>query len=166
MNIVGRRLFALLSACGIAASAFAYIGSFFLAKIDSMNRLLIVSGAGLVLLVIPIFAIEPSLLTRKNFWNKFTRGMPSWASTCIIFFSLVVIAHIAWIFVQSGGGVPIIRDGHYLLNDHGRVLKALTETEYLTLKEDDVRLHAIMLVAGYSMPMFYWWFPRGDREAD
>ncbi len=166
MNIIGRRCFALLSACGLVASAFVYVESFYLPNIENMNRLLIRIGIGLVLITIPMLAFEPSLLTRTDFLKKFTRDMPSWVRPYLILLGLVVVAHIAWPLVQNGGGVPVLKDGQYLLNDHGRILKMLTETEYLTLKEDDVRLHAVMLIAGYSMPMFYWWFPRSDREAD
>ncbi len=147
------------------ASACAYIESFSLADTEVMNRLLIASGAGLVLLLLPIFGLEPSLLTRKDFWNKFTRGMPSWVGPCIVFISLVVVAHFVWFFVQQGGGVPVIKDGQYLLDDHGRTLKVLTETEYLTLKEGYTRLRAVILIAGYFMPMFYWWFPRNGQES-
>ncbi len=165
MHIAGRRFLALLSACGIFASAFVYAKSFYLPKIEDMNRLLILIGIGLVLITMPMFALEPSLLARKGFWNKFTRGMPSWAGPWIVFISLIVVAHFVWFFVQQGEGVPMIKDGQYLLNDHGRTLKVLTENEYLALKEEDVRLHAVMLIAGYFMPMFYWWFPRNGREA-
>jgi len=167
VNTVSRRFFALLSACGITVGALAYIESFFcFANIASINRLLMACGIGLVLLIIPIVTIEPSLLTKKNFWSKFTRGMPSWVSPCIIFFSLVAVVHFAWFRVQNGGGIPIIRDGQYLLSDRGRPLKVLTETEYMTMKDDEVRQQAAPVIVGYLIPMFYWWFPRSSREAD
>jgi hypothetical protein len=63
-------------------------------------------------------------------------------------------------------GVPAIVDGQYVLDNHGRILKVLTRTEYLTLTAAALRGFASFMISFYFAPVAYWWFRRNDREAD
>lgn len=91
--------------------------------------------------------------------------MPRWAVPFVKLLWLIVIAHFIWFFVETHGGIPVIQDGEWILDSHGRVVKVLTQTEYVTLKGEELRVFAIMLIASYLVPMMYWWFPRNHRTA-
>jgi hypothetical protein len=57
-------------------------------------------------------------------------------------------------------------DGQYVLDSHGRILKVLTQAEYVTLKEALLRIFATLMSTCYFMPMMYWWFRRNPQQAD
>jgi hypothetical protein len=73
---------------------------------------------------------------------------------------LIGIAHLIWFALHSGWGVPAILDGQYVLDSRGQTLKVLTETEYRTLKAEEVRMFAAMTASFYFVPMMYCWFRR------
>jgi hypothetical protein len=160
-----RRVFAFLSACGIAACVLAYIYSFFAGQVDTILPwwvLLILVGMALVA---PIYALEyPSSRAPSFSWKGFARGMPSWVAPCFWVLSLIAIAHFVWSAAQDGLGVPAIVDGQYVLDNHGRILKVLTQAEYLTLKAAELRALATMMISVYFVPLVYWWFRRSHHE--
>jgi hypothetical protein len=164
---ITRRFLAVLSACGIATSVLAYIESFSGATIDNSLQWVILLGIGVFALAIPIYILECPSPTNRNFWwKRFARGMPSWVVPCVYLSVLVVIGHFVWYFVQGGFGVPAIKDGQYVLDNRGRILKVLTQAEYLRLQEALLRIVASLMISSYFMPMMYWWFPRSRQQTD
>jgi hypothetical protein len=154
-----RRFLSFLSACAIAASILAYIYSFFGAPVDKILPWLLLLFFGFVALTIPMFALEYPASKAWNWtWKEWTRGMPSWVAPCSWLLQLVFVVHLAWAFVQSGPGVPGIVDGQYVIESGGRILKVLTQAEYIRLREATVREGATAMIAAYFPPMTYWWF--------
>lgn len=43
-------------------------------------------------------------------------------------------------------------------------MQVLTESEYLALKAEDLRMYAALMIAVYLVPMMYWSFPRRHEE--
>ena len=118
-------------------------------------------------LYIPVYALEyPASRALSFSWKGFARGMPSWVAPCSWVLTLVVLAHFVWFIVQSGPGAPAIVDGQYVLDNHGRILKVLTQAEYLTLRGAAVRAFATLMISFYFAPMVYWWFRRNDQQTD
>jgi hypothetical protein len=164
MTPATRRFLACISTCGIAASVFIYIESFSGATINNSWIWAIPLGVGLCVVGIPIRSVEhPS--SQSFDWKGFAQGMPRWVVLGNYLLVLVVIAHFVWYYLHGGSGVPTIIDGQYVLNSHGRILKVLTQTEYLTLQEEQLRIAASLIIASYYMPMMYWWFPRASATS-
>jgi hypothetical protein len=114
-------------------------------------------------LFLPIYVLEyPASKTLSFPWKGLTRGMPGWVAPCSQILSLIAIAHIVWFAVRAGLGVPAIVNGQYVLDKQGRILKVLTQAEYLTLRKAALRTLATMMISFYFLPMNYWWFRRGD----
>jgi hypothetical protein len=51
-------------------------------------------------------------------------------------------------------------------NPQWRILKVLSQAEYLCLKEAELRTFSTFVMSIYFVLMMYWWFPRGPRQAD
>jgi hypothetical protein len=167
MHLNKHTFLAFLSACGFTASGFAYVVSFRGATLGSLLPWSILLGVGVVGLVVPIHFLErPASKHWRFYWNGWARGIPSWAILCVNLLWLVVIANFAWELVRSDFAVPIIRDGQYVLSSRGRIIKVLTQSEYLNLKEGDLRLFAILMINCYFIAMLYWWFRRSDQPAE
>jgi hypothetical protein len=161
-----RKILAFLSACGIVLSLFGYIYSFFGAPVDGLLQwgLLLAPVAGA--LIVPIRALEHrSSTVPTHSWRGFAHGMPRWFGPVANLLAIVAVAHLTWCFVQNGPGVPAIVNGEYVLDSRGRILKALTQSEYLALKAIELRVLATLVLSVYFVPMTYWCFQRNHQDA-
>jgi hypothetical protein len=61
------------------------------------------------------------------------------------------------------GSEPHGEDGQYVLDNHGRTVKALTQLKYFKLKAAELRMFAAGWIFFYFVPTMYWWFPRGRQ---
>lgn len=154
-----RRLLAGLAAAGLILSTFAYIKGLSGTTSTELpwSPALV---AGVLALLMPIPFLEHAWGERRFFWQGFTRGMPRWAVPCITLFWLLAIAHLASFFVRCDFAAPMIKDGQYVLSNHGHIRRTLTEPEYLSLKAGELRLWAAFMLALYLQAFLYWWFPR------
>jgi hypothetical protein len=167
MTPTNRRLLAILSACAIAACIIAYVYSFFGASVDKVLPWVVLLFVGWVALFIPIYAIEyPASRSFSFAWTGFVRGMPGWVALCTKALLLNVIAHLLWSAALYGPGVPAIVDGQYVLDDHGRILKVLTQAEYFAHRGAALRMIATWMIYVYFLSMVYWWFRRYDKPVD
>ncbi len=63
-----------------------------------------------------------------------------------------------WLFMDAGqGGTPSIVDGKYLLQNHGLLIKELTESEYFKLKANEIRGFSGHWMMFYSVAMGVLW---------
>jgi hypothetical protein len=161
-----RRLLMILSACGFATSVVVYVASFSGLPVDAIFPVLIPLFLGWIVTFVPMYVLEYPASRSPIFFWKFARGMPGWVAPCGAALSVIAMAHLAWFGAHSGLGVPAIVDGQYVLDNHGRILKVLTRTEYLTLTAAALRAFASFMISFYFAPVAYWWFRRNDREAD
>jgi hypothetical protein len=160
-----RRFLALLSACVIAACIVAYVYSFFGASVDRVLPWAVLLFLGWVALFLPIYAIEyPASRSFSFAWSGFSRGMPGWVVLCAKVLLLNATVHLLWSAALNGPGVPAIVDRQYVLDNHGRILKVLTQGEYLALRGATLRVLASLMIYFYFLPMVYWWFRRYDRQ--
>lgn len=153
------RILAGLSACAIALSVFAYVASFFGTTVDEMLPWAVIPVLGFMVLFVPIYFLEYPASRRWSWSFKgWARDMPNWVVRCFWLLQLIAIAHFAWSAAQNGLGVPEIVDGQYVLDSSGRILKVLTRTEYLKLRQGMERALATIMISLYFVPMMYWWF--------
>jgi len=156
---------AVLSACAIPACTLAYIYSFFAVQVDTILPWVIPLFLCSMALNARIYFLEyPASRTFSFPLKGFARGMPSWVAPCSWVLSLITVVHLVWFIVQSWPGAPAIVDGQYVLDDHGRILKVLTQAEYLTLSGAALRAFATMMISFYFVPMMYWWFRQSNQQ--
>lgn len=159
-----RRLFAALSAGGAGICVAIYIRSLAGVKFDATVELGMALGA--IALSVPIALFESrSLESKRAFWRDAMRALPAWARGIVTVFWLVAIAHFVWFFFSGHRGVPTIKDGQFIIDSHGRIIKVLTEHEYWALKGEEVRSLASLMVAVYLNAAMNWWFPIAKRKA-
>jgi hypothetical protein len=164
MIIAVRRLLALVAGCGFVASFVIYIGSYVGTTMDNLARWPVVLHIGVFFLLVPMFAVEHSALRERTFWKSFAQGLPKWVAPGIKLLGLFCIIHFVLFLVQSHAASPQIKDGQYVLNDHGRIVTVLTEPEYLRLKGAELRLFATGWMFFYFVSTMYWWFPRNHQR--
>jgi hypothetical protein len=95
------------------------------------------------------------------YWKQFSRGMPKWVLPTIKLLGLFFFFHFILFLVQTHAASPQIKDGQYVLNNHGQIVKALSELEYFRLKGAELRMFSAGWIFFYFVPTMYWWFPGG-----
>jgi hypothetical protein len=160
-----RKFLATAAALGLAASVVAYIGSYFGTTMDTLFRWAVVLHIGVFALLLPMYAIEYSALKdRTFFWKRFAQGLPNWVVPGIKLLGLFFAIHFVLFLVQSHAASPEVKNGEYVLNNHGKIVKVLTQPEYLKLKGAELRLFATGWMFFYFVPTMYWWFPRNRQQ--
>jgi hypothetical protein len=167
MRIV-RKLFALVAAAGLIASVWLYFRSFSGTTLDSLGLNVLVLHTGIFVLVVPIFIAEYSASNRGSFsWDKFAQGKPNWVAPAIQFLGVCFLAHFVLFAIQSHLTGPAVRNGQYVLESHGRIVRAITRAEYVKLKGAELRIFVTAWMFFYFVTTVYWWFPRtpaGERD--
>lgn len=96
---------------------------------------------------------KSGILNRMNpfgFFKILFKQTPTWLS--IIAFVGFFYAGINFmLFLSSHQGTPDIEDGKYILQDHGRLIKTLTEQEYHRYNANEVRGFSGHWLAFYGM---------------
>jgi hypothetical protein len=84
---------------------------------------------------------QSGMLNRINpvgFYKIIFRETPTWMAIFVVagfFYALFNFM----LFFASQGGTPSIKDGQYILQNHGQLIKTLTEQEYHHYKANEVR---------------------------
>ena len=163
MILAMRKILAVLAACGLAASVFAYIGSYLGMTMDGAFRLAILLHVGVFILLAPMYAVDYGAVKERSFfWKGFSHCMPKWVVPTIKLLGVVFLVHFCLFLIESHAASPQIKDGQYVLDNHGQIVKVLTQREYFGLKGAELRLFATGWMFFYFVPAAYWWFPRNQ----
>jgi hypothetical protein len=156
-----RRSVAVFAACGLAVSIAAYIGSYMGLTMDDISLWAIVIHVGVFVLFIPMcFQNYASLKDRSFFWSEFSNGRPKWVVPTIKLIGLFFVVHFVLFLIESHAASPQIKDGQYVLDNHGQIQQIITQREYLHLKGAELRLFATGWMCFYFVLLAYWWYPR------
>ncbi|HET6218792.1 MAG TPA: hypothetical protein VFE27_17350 [Acidobacteriaceae bacterium] len=90
--------------------------------------------------------------------------MPKWVVPGIKLLGLFFVVHFALFLTQSHASAPKIKNGEYVLDDHGKIVKTLTQSEFYEVKGAELRLFATGWMFFYFVPTAYWWFPRTGQK--
>jgi hypothetical protein len=162
---VVRRVLAIVSVCGLIASIVIYVASYRGSTMDDIARVGIALHVGIFALLLPICAGEYSTMKQRTFfWKGFAQRMPKWVIPSIKLLALFFAVHFVLFLTQSHASAPKIKNGQYVLDDHGTIVKALTQSEYFKIKGAELRLFATGWMFFYFVPAAYWWFPRTEQE--
>jgi hypothetical protein len=162
-----RRLIAIVAFVGFALSVMVH-GVTFLG-VDLIEEFPLVWG--LHLGIFPLFFLmmiairieekdSYGFFSKFPFWKKFFAPMPQWAKYLTYAFLAYALINFALFFFLSEGGTPELRDGNYVLHDHGRIIRELTEQQYRLKKAYVLRGFSGHWMYFYIICGFYFWFPK------
>ncbi len=151
----------LLSALGLVVSFAIHLSSFIPGRIVEMGQVW-----PMHVLIFPLFLI---MIHRTN--KDSTSGKqgsfppadaPRWMSLLITVLFIYALVNFAMLLVHTYNGGPRRRDGKYVQQNHGRVIKEITETEYNQLRAWEARGFSGHWMLFYSAPMaaFYAFWRR------
>lgn len=93
------------------------------------------------------------------------RGLPSWAVFAVL--TLFIYAFINFFVALSatGGATPDVRDGRYVLQKKGHIVREINEAEYRAVRAAEVRLFSGHWLLFYAIPVAVFLFRRRPSEA-
>jgi hypothetical protein len=161
-----RKTVALVAGLGVLAGVFVYVLTFFGLTLKKEGfHWFVLLHVGVFVLIAQVFFLEGSAFqTGTFFWKKFAAAMPRWAVPLIKWLGGLAITHFVLFLVLTRATSPEVKDGQYVLNNHGQITGVLSEEQYLRLKEWELRMFAAYWIFFYTVPALYWWFPRGTTD--
>ena len=156
-----RRAISIFALTGFFASLLIHLTTFL--GIDPAKHVPWVWGLhlGIFIVFIPMLLVQ-GLTPKKEFWNKFFALMPIWARYAIKAFFAYALINFALFFFLSKGGVPEVREGKYVLHNHGDVIRELSEDEYELQKSYVVRGFSGHWMVFYLIPALYFWYRKTE----
>ena len=99
------------------------------------------------------------------FFRVIFRNTPTWlAIVAIVGFYYAIVNFTLFMFSQHG--TPSIKDGQFVLENHGQLLATLTEKEFHHCKANDTRGFSGHWVAFYGIAMAVLFKKRAQNPSD
>ncbi len=156
-----RRFFSIFALIGFFSSLFVHLSTFFGIDLSKHVPWVWVLHLGVFVIFIPMVFVQ-GLGSRKDFWRKIFAAIPRWARYTIKAFFAYALINFALFFFLSEGGVPDVREGKYVLHNHGQVIRELSENEYELQKAYVLRGFSGHWMVFYLVPAIVFWY-RGRR---
>src|SRR5712671_1924422 len=153
-----RKVVAIAAVPGLIASIYIFIASFLGLSMDNLGGKAFLLHLGIFALFIPLIFVDHW----SNGVDPF-RGKPRWVLRSMqILFLLFLVVFLTFLSLSHAASPEII-NGEHVLNNHGKIVRHISERDYRFLKGWELRLFASGWVLGYYAAMMYWWFPRQDE---
>ena len=104
------------------------------------------------------------LTARRVFWNKFFATMPTWARYAVKAFFAYALINFVLFIVLSKGGAAEERDGKYVLQNHGKVIRELSEEEYELQEAYVIRGFSGHWMIFYLVPALFFRYGKTEPE--
>ena len=113
---------------------------------------------GIFVVFIPFVFSSRAVLGSRPSLAKVRALFPAW----VVALGVVVFAYAAVNFLlfvlHTEGGSPSIRDGKYILQSHGHLIREISSAEYAAFKANEVRGFSGHWLAFYYAPFAYFMF--------
>ena len=151
------RILFLLSAIGFIGSLLVHFGSIFAFKVVATNYSFLLH-LGIFVVFTPFIIYLNNGKTMYNFMAAFTKIVPlKYVVVCALLFFYVFVNFIIFM-AKSKGGVPDIWKGEFVLQNHGKLIKHITESEYQAFKMNEFRGFSGHWLFFYFMPMVFFYY--------
>jgi len=91
--------------------------------------------------------------------------IPGWVFLVGVAVSIYAVLNFALFIVSTQGGIPSIQDGKYVLENHGRLVREITQAEYVAFRANELRGFSGHWLVFYFVPFAYFMFAQREPEA-
>ncbi len=148
---------AVLSLAGGLASAVAVVASFWNVRFSAVSTTaIILLGDLFVVYGLAYISEYPRSRSRTYMWNGFREQGAAWVHACNRALLIGGILNCAVYLLRTHGAAASVHDGTFVLENHGRVLKQLTEAEYESLTCLFFRAAILMTMPAFVCSGVYW----------
>ena len=151
-------LLALVALIGFLLSLAVHVAALFGIDVAAKIPLVWALHVGIFVVFIPFIILSPKVLGSKPAFADVRQLFPGWVMALgVVIFAYVILNFLLFILATQGGS-PSIRDGKFVLQDHGRLIRELTASEYTSFKANEVRGFSGHWLAFYFILFAYFLF--------
>lgn len=104
---------------------------------------------GIFLVIIPLIFFEQKSLKTQSKFALSKSMLPRSIEVSRKVLSVYLIVSFGVCIFLSDGGIPDIRDGKYILHNHGKLIRELTQNEYKTFLMNEMRFFSTFWIFFY-----------------
>lgn len=146
------QVFSLVALSGLCASAALHVASFLSRRWSEVPLgTMFVLGIGVFALCTPLIVTERASTQQEDYWKRFLGRLPLWLRFVAVGLAVYTVFNFARFFALTEGGTLHIREGSYFLEDHGRVIRELTEQGYR-----DQIAYQVRFFSGHLLPFYFF----------
>jgi hypothetical protein len=149
---------ATLAFLGLVLSLIVHVAAVRGADVGSAHPQVWSLHVGIFVVFLPFVLASRTVFGKKRTWAQMKVTYPRWLIGAGIVLMVYVMANFALGMWALDGGSPEIRDGQYVLQQHGRLLRVLSSDEYRAYKAWEVRMFSGHWLIFYFMPFAFFAF--------
>ena len=161
------RIVGVLAAIGLAVAITVHVLTFFPDKTiaASGSSLFLALHVGIFVVFVPFVLAQRALFgTTRPGWRKQLSLFPRWGQLLLGSVVAYALVNFVLFFFFTQGGTPEIREGQFVLVNHGTFIRALSEQEYDLARSHVTRGFSGHWIAFYLAPMLYFLFGRDPQR--
>src|SRR4249919_420781 len=156
MNYI-RPLIGTVASMGFVASSLVHAAALFGVNVKAQLPGVWLLHFGIFAVFIPfVLFASRDFGARPPSLSQISAGLPRWVVVLGIVIFVYATINFALFIAGTDGGSPAIRDGKYLLLDHGRVIREISAAEYSSFKVNEARGFSGHWMAFYFVPAAYF----------
>jgi len=158
------RILGLLSLVGFGLAAVVHVAS--LAGVDVSQRFPLVwlLHIGIFVLFIPFAFSSRRVLGKRPSFSDMRALIPGWVFVIGVAVFGYALLNFALFIASTQGGSPSIEEGKYVLQNHGHVIREITEAEYVAFRANELRGFSGHWLAFYFAPFAYFMFAKSEKQ--
>ena len=158
------RLFAIAALAGFSVSLAVHVSALFGVDVSAKIPFIWLLHVGIFVVFIPFVLSSRKVLGESPTFAEIRTAFPAWVLVLGgVIFAYAVINFLLFAFATEGGG-PSIRDGKFILQSHGRLIREISPTEYAAFKANQVRGFSGHWLVFYYVPFAFFAFGKRMRS--
>ncbi len=113
---------------------------------------------GIFVVFIPFVFLSRKEFSARPSFQQIRAGFPGWVVAAGLVLFAYAIANFLLFMAATEGGNPSIRDGKFVLLQHGHLIREITSSEYRSFKVNELRGFSGHWLVFYFLPFAYFMF--------
>jgi hypothetical protein len=150
------RLFALAALLGFMLSLIVHVTALFGIDVSAQVPYVWFLHVGIFVVFVPFVLMSRKVLGTNPSVAQIRETFPGWVvAVGGVIFAYAIINFLLFM-VGTHGGSPSIHDGKFILQDHGRLIREITASEYASFKANEIRGFSGHWLVFYFVPFAYF----------
>lgn len=159
------RLIGIAALVGLTCAVAVHVLTFISVRIDPDMPQVWLLHLGIFVVFLPLV-----VSLRRTYGQNLSKAqlcsiLPRWANTLVLLTFAYVFVNFVLFFLRTEGGSPEMRDGLYVLQSHGKVIRELSYVEFKLYHAYVLRGFSGHWLVFYLVPSLYFLVRRNNQEA-
>ena len=156
---------AILALLGLMLSLVVHIAALLGIDVSAKFPLVWSLHIGIFVVFIPFVLLSRKDLGSKPTMTRLRELFPGWVITLGAVIFVYALVNFLLFMLATQGGSPSIREGKFILQDHGRLIREITAGEYASFKANEVRGFSGHWLVFYFVPFAYFMFHKKSNSS-